>query len=239
MRIEIISDLHLEFDKTFTLRNTEDADVLILAGDVCEARNTGLLHRFMGEVSTEYSSVLYVFGNHEYYDSDLDQVNRTRDELAKYSNVHLLDNDCIEIDGVEFAGTTLWTDLKKEDWFAVDAAKRGMNDFSLIKGLSTSKWVHMNSIARDFLKQVDVDVIITHFVPLEKFIHPGFVGNQLNYAFVNIDMKWLVDSFDALLWVFGHTHYPVDEEILNTRFICNPKGYGNEIPYLEKKVVEV
>lgn len=239
MRIEVISDLHLEFDKTFTLRNTEDADVLILAGDVCEARNHKLLHRFMGEVSSEYDNVLYVFGNHEYYDSDLDQVNRTRDELAKYSNVHILDNDYIEIDEVEFAGTTLWTDLKKEDWFAVDAAKRGINDFRLIEDLSVSKWIHMNEIARDFLKQVDVDVVITHFVPFEKFIHPTFVGNQLNYSFVNTDMKWLVYNSDAALWVFGHTHYPVDEEILDTRFICNPKGYDREIPYLEKKVVEV
>ena len=38
MKIAVCSDLHLEFG-TISLENTENADVLILSGDICVARD--------------------------------------------------------------------------------------------------------------------------------------------------------------------------------------------------------
>ena len=47
MKIAVCSDLHLEFD-TITLENTENAQVLILGGDICVARD--LLDKDSAEV---------------------------------------------------------------------------------------------------------------------------------------------------------------------------------------------
>jgi predicted phosphodiesterase len=34
-------------------------------------------------------------------------------------------------------------------------------------------------------------------------------------------------------WVFGHTHDPIEYEIDNVKFLCNPLGYPNESGYGE------
>jgi metallophosphoesterase superfamily enzyme len=76
MRVNLISDLHLEFSTDFTLPGGE---VLILAGDLCEAKN--LKHAkyqdWVFENLTKYRDVLYVLGNHESYGMRID---RTRSE---------------------------------------------------------------------------------------------------------------------------------------------------------------
>ena len=57
--------------------------------------------------------IIYVLGNHEFYrpkDSEVDRGVSRRLRLA--SNIHVLENDAIEIGDVIFLGTTLWTDFR-------------------------------------------------------------------------------------------------------------------------------
>ena len=66
MRIQIASDLHLEFgDRTVpaphTFRSVTDRDVLVLAGDIGRER----MARVFVEREAETSPVIYVPGNHE------------------------------------------------------------------------------------------------------------------------------------------------------------------------------
>jgi hypothetical protein len=57
--------------------------------------------------------------------------------LAHGTHVNVLENDFVEIDGVEFAGATMWTDfaLFGPDRVAIcmEAARNGMNDFRRIR----------------------------------------------------------------------------------------------------------
>jgi len=76
MKIAICSDLHLEFG-TISLENTENADVLILSGDICVAKdlmkkdNNDILdrfgrseawHQFFQECSDRFPHVLLCYG---------------------------------------------------------------------------------------------------------------------------------------------------------------------------------
>ena len=105
MRIHLLSDLHLEF-APFDLPAV-DADVVVLAGDVHTGRN-GL--KWIRSAIPE-TPVIYVLGNHEFYGQTLPKLTDELQVEAEGANVHVLENDRIEIAGVTFLGATLWTDF--------------------------------------------------------------------------------------------------------------------------------
>lgn len=38
----------------------------------------------------------------------------------------------------------------------------------------------------------------------------------------------IVEKYGPELWIHGHTHVPCDYELLDTRIVCNPRGYPGE-----------
>jgi predicted phosphodiesterase len=139
MKIAICSDLHLEFG-TISLENTESADVLILSGDICVAKDferdekMDKLHTFFYECSQRFPKVLYVAGNHEHYHGDYARtLSILVSNLRDLDNVYVLDKELIIINGVGFIGGTLWTDMNKEDPITLNLIRGYMNDFQIIK----------------------------------------------------------------------------------------------------------
>ena len=148
MKIAVCSDIHLEFGP-ISLENTEGADVLILSGDICVARDlhekgqagweskydkTENLHKFFQECSERFPHVIYIMGNHEHYHGDYaTSVGIFRDRLAYLPNLHILDKEFVEFNGVCFAGGTLWTDMNKEDPQTLYAIRNYMNDYRIIQ----------------------------------------------------------------------------------------------------------
>src|SRR5882672_8697283 len=110
MKIQLFSDLHLEHSHRhppFALPAI-DADVVVLAGDI----DNGTRAIDWAEKTFPDRTVLYVPGNHEYYDADFKTAAAALRARARCSaNVRLLDNDELTIDGVRFLGSTLWTDF--------------------------------------------------------------------------------------------------------------------------------
>ncbi len=108
MKLLILSDLHLEFAPFEPMPDLE-FDVAILAGDIHAPAKSAVqwaLERFPDK------HVIYVPGNHEYYDGRLDTTLSDARSEADSSNVHLLDGDELVIGGVRFLGATLWTDFE-------------------------------------------------------------------------------------------------------------------------------
>ena len=104
MRIRLLSDLHLEFCPWDPPRVA--ADVVVLAGDI----HNGLAGiRWAAE---QFSvPVIYVPGNHEYDGHDIIKL-RERWRAPEWpDHVHVLDDRAVEIAGVRFVGSTLWTDF--------------------------------------------------------------------------------------------------------------------------------
>lgn len=146
MKIAVCSDLHLEFGGFSTddaiLTNPEQADVLVLSGDVCVAKDLhlesvnkgGRITSFFEAVSKAYKHVVYIMGNHEHYNGDYAlSAGRIYALVCQYDNFHFLDNESIEIDGTLFVGGTMWTDMNGEDPSTMYFIKHRMNDFRIIR----------------------------------------------------------------------------------------------------------
>lgn len=155
MKIAICSDIHLEFG-TISLENTEGADVLILGGDICVAKDIRLkddyeimdrfdrsskIHTFFQECCDRFPHVIYIAGNHEHYHGDyIHTIAILRDRLSYLDNLHVLDKELFVLDDVTFIGGTLWTDMNKEDPITLMHMKNMMNDFRCVDNGSRVKY---------------------------------------------------------------------------------------------------
>ena len=148
MKIAVASDLHLEFGDLY-FDNSDNADVLILSGDICVAADIGRpdphgilesarsnrIVDFFKRCSFQFPHVIYILGNHEHYHGDFATTyNKIKSMLESnmLSNVYLLDNEIKQIDGVTFIGGTLWTDMNNEDPITLYHMKSMMNDFRCV-----------------------------------------------------------------------------------------------------------
>ena len=145
-------------------------DVLIIAGDACEARaltkeyhSTKVLpytggafpcHDFFEFECAKYKKVFYVMGNHEHYHG---KFWKTYTEIKNVlpANVTLLENQCEEYEGVLFVGATLWTDMNRSDPITLAMMKDYMNDYRVI----TYQYPQYNA----YHKMRPVDTVKMHY----------------------------------------------------------------------------
>jgi Icc-related predicted phosphoesterase len=149
MRIAICSDIHLEFGD-INLQNTDNADVLILGGDICVAADIGRpdnnnilqgarsnrIIDFFKRCSFQFPHVIFIMGNHEHYNGDFaESKNKLQSMLESnmLSNVYLLDKETKVIDDITFIGGTLWTDMNNGDELTLYQLRTMMNDFRCVK----------------------------------------------------------------------------------------------------------
>jgi len=140
MKIALASDVHLEFGP-ITLDNTEGADVLVLAGDICVAKHfvdgrpTYVQHlakeyrAFFDHVCREFEHVVYIMGNHEHYSGDVAHTYNILREHLDYSNLHILEKETWQHQGHTFVCGTLWTDMNRSDPLTLSYTRTAMNDF--------------------------------------------------------------------------------------------------------------
>jgi Icc-related predicted phosphoesterase len=144
MIINLVSDLHLDISGAQELPG---GDVLILAGDICEAKELGKefhstkvlpysggsfpCYDFFEFELAKYKKVFYVLGNHEHYRG---KFWKTKSELERVlpKNVTVLENQCEVYEGVLFIGATLWTDMNKGDPMTLHSMQHYMNDYKAI-----------------------------------------------------------------------------------------------------------
>jgi len=79
-----------------------DFDVLVIAGDLIPRAERGVAW-LLDRVTSE---VVLVCGNHEFYGVDLDRTVEKARALAAGTNVHILQNDTVQIGDVTFIGAT-------------------------------------------------------------------------------------------------------------------------------------
>jgi len=229
MKIQIMSDLHLEF-APFHLE-VVDADIVILAGDIQQSGIQGV-----GWAQDCFDvPVLYTPGNHEFYSMVLtmDEIREEMHRQCKGSNVQLLDCNHWELDGVRFLGTTLWTDLLNSPFGGVSCGvissdagyikvsdHEGLNDrFAQSLFDENSKWLK-SELEKPFIGKT---VVITHHAPSGASMHAQYAQNPWNSCFITNMEHLMGDHVD--LWIHGHTHSSFDYRLHGTRVVCNPRGY--------------
>lgn len=235
MLIREFSDLHLEFKPFFIESMPEDEEtVLILAGDVHNGRN---VVPFVREMSENFARVIFVAGNHEFYFGDINRtVGSIKEALEGIENASVLDNEVLELDGVRFIGSTLWTDMDGSNPVSMVDIERSLNDFDLITaGPGKLRAPHVISLFReatDFIeRELDKDhdgktVVVTHHAPSFKCVHELYRNSRINGAFCS-DLDRFLHYFDIDYWFYGHTHQTVHIDMEGTKVRNNPRGYGD------------
>jgi predicted phosphodiesterase len=227
MRIQVISDIHAEFHqdsgKQFVTEylRPKGVDVLVLAGDAGVGRSLGYSLKLL---SKHYANavVLYVPGNHDFYNSGFIHVLRELRMLeSSIDNLFVLNNKMMNINGINFVGSPMWFKQKKNYKKYTDM----INDFSLITNFE-DKVFKENKKALKFLRwHVNSDsVVITHHVPTPKSTPDRYVGDPIN-MFFTCDMEELIRERKPKLWVHGHTHDSFNYMLGKTHIVCNPLGY--------------
>lgn len=233
MKLLVLSDLHLEFE-SICMPDT-DADVVVLAGDI-NLKTRGVEWAIK---TFPTKPVIVVMGNHEYYGEKYPSLVNKAKQLAGVTNVHLLENDHIEIDGVSFFGCTLWTDLKLfgDARLAGYFCQQEMSDFKKIRvEPSYSKLnpvsmaaIHNRSVAWLDNKLSDNasqrNVVVTHHAPSFRSISPA-LSEELTSAAYASHLDAMIETHNIALWVHGHVHNSCDYQIGHTRVVCNPRGYS-------------
>lgn len=251
-----------------TLPNTEGAKVLILSGDICVAhslhdhpidkpvpadamkpgRNQSAAYKyreFFQHVSAEYDHVVYCAGNHEgYHGRYPDFYQWLYDEMKNYSNIHFLDKEQVEIDGVTFVGGTLWTDMNKNDPTTMQLIEGMMNDFRIIRNSQRNyaRFSPLDSVVHhretlEYIKSVvDADttkkyVVVGHHAPTSLSIHERYRNEYwMNGGYYSDLSEFILDRPQIALWTMGHMHDPHTYYMGDTFVACNPRGYAGHDP---------
>jgi predicted phosphodiesterase len=238
MKLWILSDLHIDVNRRYplVLPNPRPAhDAVVIAGNICHGVAAGV--QFIVREALDDKPVLYVAGNHEFYGHDRHQeLAAGRAEAARHNNVHLLERDSVEIDGVVFWGCTLWTDYRyagvREQARAMHLAAQRLNDHRLIRN-GSGAWqpqhcLEEHEASRAWLADElartgsQTKVVVTHHAPSGRSVQASYKEDLLTAAFAS-NLDDLVGK--AVLWVHGHMHAPVDYALDGCRVVANPRGY--------------
>lgn len=241
MKLRILSDLHLEHDTPASVPAC-DADLVILAGDIANGR-AGV----DWAARTFAGPVVYVPGNHEYYEGTFGVVDvQLAAADSQHQRVHVLNHRSITLAPageapVRILGATWWTDY---ELFGVDRRESSMQacagvmlDHRLIE-VEDAEGARRTFSPQDALARhqaacawLDAElrtpfdgrtVVVTHHAPDLGSLAPRFSHDLVSGGFISRRPD-LVARAD--LWVHGHTHTSFDYRLEHSRVVCNPRGY--------------
>ena len=246
MKFCLVSDLHLCFGDA-EIKNTENADVLIMAGDIYEFDDLvykgeileNRFDEFFRRVSAEFPMVIWVPGNHEYWGTS---YNKAMSKVKKYfsdlyiDNIHIANNRSFEVAGVPIHCATLWTDMDRGNPVVVNSVVNSMRDYKRIKvdiddevrgplwAKHTIQW-HRESKAflREALKDSRPSVVVTHHAPLLKCADQG--TGLITYGYGSDLSELILDHPHIKFWCYGHTHDNMSVQCGETTVLSNCRGY--------------
>lgn len=242
MLAHVMSDLHLgsktnESQERFWNKikervQTDRPELLILAGDITDAYNEIYKERItviIQKFSQLYPKVIFIAGNHDYWDSNID------DRLMFFRTFNTLHNN------VRFLEPTAQASLPNERqvsggtmWFpdcGDETLKGNWCDHNYIEGGMDGD---IEAEHEYFLKKVQPQALmVTHHYPTEESIHPRFKNHTYNCFFAaQMDgtlTKWSEKGVMPKVWIHGHTHEPMDYvSKWGFRVYCNPLGHEYE-----------
>lgn len=249
MKIQLLSDLHLETHPHWQATPAIGADVLVLAGDIGSYQpghqmadeDFGL--RQFSPLLGWPTPVIFVPGNHEYDMQDFDAAHARLRETCERLGMIWLERETYISPWTDrmgrrqrFVGTTLWSDFAALD--APEKAFRAAN-YYLKKtgttrlgepflaerlreqGLQCQEWLQA-----ELSKPFDGGtIVVTHFAPSLKSADPRYGLTPGTAGFCNALDRLLPQ---AQLWMHGHLHAPSDYVASGCRVVANPLGYARK-----------
>ena len=254
VKIQLLSDLHLETHPHWRPMPLDGADVLVLAGDIGSYQRGSLvagadfgLERF-SPAGGWPTPVLFVPGNHEYDGSDFDTIHARLRDTCERLGLIWLERAAHTIGDVRFVGTTLWSDFDalatREDPRVGDLtrllqmrekASRAAN-FYLRKTETTRAGLPMLApevreiglACTAWLRAALAKPFAGTTVAVTHFA-PSLDSADPRYG-LTPGTAGFCNSLDELLsqaqfWLHGHLHCPSDYVKNGCRVVANPLGY--------------
>ena len=244
MKIAVASDIHLEFGD-LDIVNTDNAEVLILSGDICVAADldmrdrrqtesgfarwrSEMFHDFFERCAANFPHVIYIMGNHEYYHSDFaTELGEVRRKLAHLSNLYILEREIKVINNVTFIGGTLWTDMNNSDALTLYHMRTMMNDFRVIQNSDIP--VHFRTQEGEFRTRVakfSPEDAVTEHVKMKEYIQvvTAFLGEDPN--------KYVVVGHHAPSRLSTHEMYKHDT-IMNGGYSSDMEEFIKDRPQIK------
>lgn len=250
MKIQICSDLHLEFtnNRNWLKRNPliPKGEILIIAGDTYYLERDYEELDFINNVAKDFQAVYLIPGNHEYYGGfDVSTALLPTHKKIK-ENVFMVNNQVVELQGIDFIFSTMWSKIQRN---TLDVLK-GMADFRKIKfneeRFSINHFNEVHEVAFNFLSRaVESDskkVVITHHLPSNECNVDEFKGSVLNEAFC-VEKTNFILNHGIDYWIYGHSHRNLNDfRIGNTKMITNQFGYvdwNEQNSFNYEKIIEI
>jgi predicted phosphodiesterase len=257
VKIQLLSDLHLEAHPDYHPRPAPQAELLVLAGDVGSYQKGSRLpgddfglERFSPQRGWPMP-VLYVPGNHEYDNLDFDATHARLRETCERLGITWLEREVLVLDGLRFVGTTLWTDfdalalqpgqpapemtrLLKQRHKAFRAA-----NFYLEKAATTRHgqlmlaegWREQGLACQQWLREALATPFDGTTVVVTHFA-PSLRSTDPRYG-LTPGTAGFCNSLDELLplaqwWLHGHLHCQHDYVQSGCRVVANTLGYASK-----------
>jgi hypothetical protein len=218
-------------------------DLMAVPGDTAPG-TAGV--RYLADVADYLGvPVLSVLGNHEFYGHEMAPLKTVIAAEAAAVGVDVLDDAAVEhvVGGrrVRVVGATLWTDFRLgapgvPQAAAMDAARRGMNDFENIYTGARAAFAPEDAAAlhaRSLVAIADAvaaaraagaaALVLTHHAPLRAAAPTG-----ARAALAPAYASDLVDALSAMApdaWLFGHVHETFSARVGRTFVGCACRGY--------------
>ncbi|HEC66593.1 MAG TPA: hypothetical protein ENI23_15060 [bacterium] len=250
MKIQFISDLHLEYDENFywMLDNPipVEGDVLVLAGDICPItpKGTPFYNRYeelLQQIDGKWDHIIILPGNHEFY-FGADPATYSVYYHTSGQSISVVNNKTLTIGNVRFLCTTLWSFIRPQN---VAACLRGNNDFSFIKvgGKPLNAEVH-NALHVECTSWLNIrlmekwdgpTVVISHHLPDTSLIQDKHKGSNINDCYASNLGNFIASHPEIKAWIHGHSHGFLDKMIGETRVLRNPLGNVSRGEHREHK----
>lgn len=250
VKIQLLSDLHLEVHPNLHIGPAPGADLLVLAGDIGSYQPGSLLADSdfgLARFSPLHGwpvPVMFLPGNHEYDHLDFDAAHARLRETCERLGMTWLERETVVHGGVRFIGTTLWTDFDALCQWPDDITRnlrmrekafRAANFYLRKAGVMRNGQPMLAEEMREqalvcqaWLREAlaqpydGTTVVVTHFAPSLASADPryGLAPGTAGFCNALDDMLGQAD-----FWLHGHLHAPSDYVKNGCRVVANPLGY--------------
>lgn len=253
MKIQLLSDIHLDVNKDYPFSLPDNDTFTVIAGDISAYTNEAI-----NWIKQNVKNGVFVEGNHigysgkkhsiQYYQTILEN------EFPIDAQVSYLYDNYKVVDDIVFVGGILYTDFKLYGEGTAFVAKQtsllSLNDYrycyynseflrptdsqdtyNIIKKVSPNNYETMFYRTKKAIENACEQypdkkiVVVTHHAPSEKSIAPIFETSKTNASYANNLENFILEHPNIKLWCHGHIHTTSDYMIGDCRVVCNPRGY--------------
>ena len=257
MKIQLLSDLHLEVHPHLVPQPAPGADALVLAGDIGSYQHNSQLRdsdfglaRFSAKAGWP-TPVYFLPGNHEYDMLDLDQAHARLQEACDRHGLIWLESETHLVHGVRLIGSTLWSDYDAlgpaaDDRHATLAEQLRCREKAFRAANFYLRKAGTTRYGAPFLAEQMRELGLQSQAWLRHALEAPFDGatvvvTHFAPSLRSADPRYgltpgtagFCNALDDMLgqadfWLHGHLHAPSDYLHAGCRVIANPLGYARK-----------